>query len=287
MNATTKSTVVPLAIISVAGVDIAMDQAGRFCLNDLHKASGNEARHQPAQFLRLDQTGALVTELGAELGDMGNPISVIRGGQAQGTYVCKELVYAYAMWISTKFHLQVIRTFDAVATGQIAAPAKRARRATPSLMSDIRVIDFIGNMVAKSPGARLDVVVAVKLRLIEEHTGIKATQFGGALPAEALDQAVKLNPTEIGKRFLPKISPVRINKMLIDMGVQRKSESGYVLTEAGAAHGESRPFQAGNKHVGGQINWYESVVELVRGALSAQDQNALGFDASNDEAEAA
>lgn len=98
--------------LMIAEVKIRKDEAGRFSLNDLHKAAGAEPRHQPAQFLRLHTTGALVSELDSEQADMGNPISVVRGGVGQGTYVSKELVYAYAMWISAKFHLQVIRTLD-------------------------------------------------------------------------------------------------------------------------------------------------------------------------------
>lgn len=145
-----------------------------------------------------------------------------------------------------------------------------ARRPTPrsaqGLLADARAIDFIGNMVAKVPGARADVVATIKLRMIEERTGLPATQFGGALPAAAIETAVKLNPTEIGKRLLPKLKATDVNKALIHLGLQRKSESGYVLTEAGAKYGESRPFQAKNKHVGDQISWYESVVDaIVRG----------------------
>lgn len=111
--------------IAIDGIEIRTDAQGRFCLNDLHKASGGEQKNQPRYFLANEQTQALVQELTVSeipLSDKINnldPVSVIRGGLEQGTYVVKELVYSYAMWISASFNLKVIRTFDAVATGQI------------------------------------------------------------------------------------------------------------------------------------------------------------------------
>lgn len=96
----------------VAGVAIRQDGDGRFCLNDLHRAAGSERRHGPALWMENQQTKELVAEVAQELSDTGNPVSVIKGGKKQGTYVCKELVYAYAMWISAKFHLKVIRAYD-------------------------------------------------------------------------------------------------------------------------------------------------------------------------------
>jgi hypothetical protein len=84
---------------------------GLYSLNDIHKAAGGEEKHAPANFIRLDQTQALIAELcSAEMQII--PTKTIRGrGKQQGTYVCKELVIAYAAWISSAFHLKVIRVF--------------------------------------------------------------------------------------------------------------------------------------------------------------------------------
>ena len=108
--------------IAIDGIEIRTDVQGRYCLNDLHKASGNERKNEPSLFLGNKQTQALIQELtdtGIPVSQQIQPVSVIRGGLEQGTYVVKELVYAYAMWISAAFNLKVIRTFDAVATGQM------------------------------------------------------------------------------------------------------------------------------------------------------------------------
>lgn len=117
---------------------IRQDEDGRYSLNDLHKASGDDKKHFPAYFLRNQQTKDLITVIESENYDVGNPASknvnsanphssknnhyenshsavkVINGGNSKGTYVVKELVYSYAMWISAKFHLMVIRAYDAM-----------------------------------------------------------------------------------------------------------------------------------------------------------------------------
>ena len=114
-----------LSPVSVCGVDVNRDPAGRFSLNDLHRASGGEKRHQPSDWLRLDQTQALVEELKKPIPGIPGvkeiqPVRSVPGAPSTGggTFVVRELVYGYAMWISPAFHLTVIRTFDALATGQ-------------------------------------------------------------------------------------------------------------------------------------------------------------------------
>lgn len=88
----------------------------RYCLNDLHKAAGGLSKDQPSKWVMLQSTKELIEELKSSnlnlVVEQNQPLIVINGGNNQGTYVVKELVYAYAMWISPKFNLQVIRAYD-------------------------------------------------------------------------------------------------------------------------------------------------------------------------------
>lgn len=94
---------------------------GLYCLNDLHKASGAEKRHELTNWLKLKQTTELIEELSKPeitgLEQNQQVIKTIRGGNQAGTYACRELVLAYATWISPRFFLLVLRTFDSVACG--------------------------------------------------------------------------------------------------------------------------------------------------------------------------
>ena len=120
-----------------------------YSLNDLHGASGGEDKHRPGEFMRLDQTQALIAEISksADQQDkdvlkVGIPTFVSRKGRYGGTYGCKELVIAYAAWISAAFHLKVIRVFlNAVMPA--AAPRNPAidyDRISPAQAQDLKQI---------------------------------------------------------------------------------------------------------------------------------------------------
>ncbi|MDP1664115.1 MAG: KilA-N domain-containing protein [Methylobacter sp.] len=107
--------------LTISNTPIKQDHAGRFCLNDLHKASGNQNKHRPSLWLKNQQAIDLIDEIaraGIPALEQNQPVKTINGGNQQGTFVVKELVYAYAMWISPAFSLKVIRTFDVLVTGQ-------------------------------------------------------------------------------------------------------------------------------------------------------------------------
>lgn len=156
--------------LTITGCAIRQDSTGRYCLNDLHKASGGLTHHRPSKWLVTKQAQGLIKALEereseariraslpeSQAGDSRSgimpfqqeflpkseagipaspiesqspnsglgiaPIDVIHGGEWNGTYVAKQLVYAYAMWISPEFHLHVIEAYDALVTGTLLRP---------------------------------------------------------------------------------------------------------------------------------------------------------------------
>lgn len=105
--------------ITIANTDIRRDDAGRYCLNDLHRAAGGLPKHTPGRFTITQQFIGLCSVL-SRIQDGVEPSTSAAG---QGTFVARELVYAYAMWISPEFHVKVIQAYDAIASAPaIAAP---------------------------------------------------------------------------------------------------------------------------------------------------------------------
>lgn len=138
--------------LELGGIHIRRDEAGRYFLNDLHKAAGGKDIDKPTFFFRNTNTSRLVQALRDELtpGQVENlqrvPVKVINGGNARGTYVCRELVYAYAMWISPEFSIKVIRAYDQLATKGIAVHENHVDRFANDPM---KMLGIIGEQMQK------------------------------------------------------------------------------------------------------------------------------------------
>ena len=129
--------------IHIAGLTIEQSSNGLYSINDIHRASGGLAKHRPSQWLRLQATLSLVSFLESQALNQQskNVIETVSGrdfrsqeinqhipiGDIQGTFVCRELVVAYATWISPQFFAHVIRTFLDVVDGVYARVAEQDR----------------------------------------------------------------------------------------------------------------------------------------------------------------
>jgi hypothetical protein len=187
--------------IAILGTDIRKDADGRYCLNDLHRASGGNNAHRPSLWVENKQTKELI----AEILKAGIPaLSSIKGGRHNGTYVCKELVYAYAMWVSPRFHLTVIRAFDAMVTNkpveQVVEPTvqdaidERAWR----IASDERdrLLSLLGS---DAEDDIWKIVIRIKRRVRDELSSL-ARSFGPSACESAMMAVAKWSPNALISR---------------------------------------------------------------------------------------
>ena len=100
--------------LTIADTTIHRDSNDRYCLNDLHRAAGGEEKHSPNRWARSAACKSLILLLTPKKALA--PFEIVKGGAAPGAYGCKEVVYSYAMWVSTEFHLKVIEAYDALVT---------------------------------------------------------------------------------------------------------------------------------------------------------------------------
>ena len=165
---------------------------GLFSLNDLHRAAGAARRHEPARFIRLDGTKALIAELGAypEMGtpstDSQTPMRVINDGENNGTYACRELVIAYAAWISAAFHLKVIRVFLAVATPTTPYTVQPSDTLTAQQASVLRVM--LTDNAKKLPKDKQAAAMVKGWSKLKAHFGVPYRQ----IPASEFTEAISI-----------------------------------------------------------------------------------------------
>ena len=144
--------------VQISNISIHQTENGLFSLNDLHRASGGEDRHAPRRWLQNIQTNDLIKELEKD----GKPS--IQSKQRLGTFVCRELVIAYGMWISPRFALQVIQTFLAVSDGIKTVTPKPTRALPDGLTGEqIEAVKKLHNALTKSAPKEAQARIAITL----------------------------------------------------------------------------------------------------------------------------
>lgn len=87
------------ALMAIEGVKVRQDDEGRYCLNDLQKAATvgrNPRTVEVHEYMRRPETEELIAELENTGNSRIKPVTTRRGRNG-GTFVAKELVYAYAI----------------------------------------------------------------------------------------------------------------------------------------------------------------------------------------------
>jgi len=132
----------------------------------------------------------------------------------------------------------------------------------------------IGRAVAKVPGVKPAIAMSTTLGLIERTTGLPASDMRLALPGAPVEEAKRLNATQLGQRFTPPRSAKAVNAALAALQLQSKdAREGWVVTKEGSQYGESIPFTADHsKHSGYQLLWFEAVI----GPLNTYFANTTG-----------
>jgi hypothetical protein len=133
----------------INNLEINTDEHGRYSLNDLHKASGGSNKHKPSLFYRSNSFNDVVEILNAQ-NRAFDPIVKKQGRYNGGTWVCKELVYKYAMWVNAEFEIRVIQTFDAI-VNKLNTPSSMIalNELTAKIESDQHVASVCGRELAK------------------------------------------------------------------------------------------------------------------------------------------
>lgn len=253
------SNVIQLPVI--AGIEIPVDEHGRFSLNALHKASGGAKKDGPSYWLGLESSKKLINELNKQT----TVISVVSTeGRSGGTYAHEILAVEYAGWISAKFRILVNQTFIAYRRGELPPIEPKQESLTP-VAKEFRA----GLSLAKMMGLKGNQAVLTANKVIRKRTGTDCLELMGMTHLIADQQQVLLTATDVGERI--GLSSRKVNPLLEQLGLQKsfrdhKERLVWELLPDGEKFGIYQ--DTGKKHSDGtpvrQIKWNANVVKFVQ-----------------------
>ncbi len=264
-------------MITISNIQIRIDNNGRYCLNDLHKASGGEKRHQPSNWLRSQQTEELIQEIRSQqeglLTNEEAPLQTINDGFNNGTFVVKELVYAYAMWISPAFHLKVIRAYDEFVSNKQQEDNMDfggSRLLQGDADAKAYALFPLAMAAAKCIGLDTNAAVISANQAVRKNTSVDVLANFGQTHLVAADQTTLWHtPTQIGNMLATHLSAKAVNRKLCESGYQLKEGDKWTPTER--AEGLFRLFDTGKQHSSGvpitQLKWSNKIVGILNNII--------------------
>lgn len=122
-------------------VEITQDDNGRYCLNDLFKASGGDDSKKPSKWLRYQkELGVVKVESGLKVlipEDFDSYVVKTGKARATKTFGSRKTALKYAMFIDKNFYEAVVEAFDKLTTGDVQEAANIASEytLTPEIIS--------------------------------------------------------------------------------------------------------------------------------------------------------
>lgn len=222
----------------VADIQVRMDNEGRYCLNDLQKAATvgrNPRTVELHEFIRRPETQDFISELSNTDISRIPPVQSKRGFNG-GTYVVKELVYAYAMWVSPAFQLMVIQAYDTLQTQGIAV----AEHAAEDLLADpLTYLERVFNQ-AKQLKAERDLALD---RLDKQLPKVEAYEdFMETDSLFSTTDAAKMLGLKSAQALNKILRELRWKHINSDTPTAYASERDYLTIRARAPEGATRAF---------------------------------------------
>lgn len=178
---------------------IRIDEHGRYCLNDLHRASefaGDEAK-KPGNWTRLNATKELIIELENNMLKSEHALEVV---DKVGTYATEILALDYCHWISPKFRLVVYQAFLDSRRPPVVAPQpapqihpiEEIERAS-DLLDRLGVLDDRVRLIIQERA--VNIIMGADTPLIAQHAGRPAV-LAGTFSVEELKPELDVTESE-------------------------------------------------------------------------------------------
>ena len=265
-----------LTPVEVEGVHGYVDSEGTIWLKLEDAARGLEfTRIAPSgnEVVRWDRVRRYLEEVGA-CPETGHDFRSEEGEKLSDAFIPENVFYKL-VW---KSRSEKARAFQDKVT-DVILPAIRKHgfyadsTAPRTQMGILRcAVDDIGDTAKQLQevfGVKKGIALAKATDIVEGVYKISLNTLKELIPPA--DHPVgMLNVTQLSK-LLTNVSNQAMNKLLVKLGLQEKTDGGYVLTELGRQFGEMMPFDR-NGHSGYQIRWNPRVIDMVKQGKDNSDE---------------